>query len=466
MPKRSSAAIYARISQDREGSGLGVQRQLEDCRAEAARLGWIVAEEYVDDDVSAYSGKSRPAYTRMLDDIADGQRDAILTWHMDRLHRQPIELEHLLRVCSKAGVTELRTVQGAYDLGTGDGMLVARILSAMAAQESDRKRHRSRRKMLQIAQSGVPHGGGNYRPFGFESDRITHRPDEAQVVRDMAARALAGENLHSLLRWLKSEGVTTVSGGQWKTSTLRQVLINPRYYGVRTHQGQPIGPAAWAPIITPEQGEALRALLTDPNRRTNRAARRYLLSGMLRCSLCGSVMFSVPRFDERRYLCRSGEHGGCGKMAVSDVGAEQILTEAVLIRLDSPELHDAIAGRVRDDEAARALHEQIAADTTQLEELAAAWANKQITGPEWSTARGIIDARVTDAKRRLSHLAGTRTLDAYVGSGSDLRDQWETLNLDRQRAITKALVVHVDILPGRRGARGVDPDRLRPVWRL
>ncbi len=70
-----AAAIYARISQDRTGEGLGVQRQLEDCRAEATRRGWRVAEEYVDDDISAYSGKQRPAYQRMLEDLRSGVRE-------------------------------------------------------------------------------------------------------------------------------------------------------------------------------------------------------------------------------------------------------------------------------------------------------------------------------------------------------------------------------------------------------
>jgi DNA invertase Pin-like site-specific DNA recombinase len=54
MTTGQSVAIYARISQDRGGDGFGVQRQLKDCRAEAKRLGWTVAEEYVDNDVSAY----------------------------------------------------------------------------------------------------------------------------------------------------------------------------------------------------------------------------------------------------------------------------------------------------------------------------------------------------------------------------------------------------------------------------
>jgi site-specific DNA recombinase len=51
----TAVAIYARISQDRTGEGLGVERQLKDCRAEAERRGWLVAQEYVDDDISAWN---------------------------------------------------------------------------------------------------------------------------------------------------------------------------------------------------------------------------------------------------------------------------------------------------------------------------------------------------------------------------------------------------------------------------
>ncbi len=73
-----AAAIYARISSDQDGRGLGVQRQVEDCRKLASERKWVVAEEYVDNDVSAYSGKARPAYRRMLADLAAGERDAVI----------------------------------------------------------------------------------------------------------------------------------------------------------------------------------------------------------------------------------------------------------------------------------------------------------------------------------------------------------------------------------------------------
>jgi DNA invertase Pin-like site-specific DNA recombinase len=71
-------AIYARISSDVEGTGAGVRRQVEDCQQFASDLGWPVAGEYVDNDISAYSGKRRPAYQRMLEDLADGTVDAVL----------------------------------------------------------------------------------------------------------------------------------------------------------------------------------------------------------------------------------------------------------------------------------------------------------------------------------------------------------------------------------------------------
>lgn len=466
MTPRSAVAIYARISQDREGAGLGIERQLTDCRAEAARLGWTVAEEYVDDDISAYSGKRRPAYERMLDDLQEGHRDAIIVWHIDRLHRRPIELEELARTCERAGVTDLRTVHGAFDLGTGDGMLVARMLAAVAANESDSKRRRGRRKMQEIAEAGRPHGGGT-RPFGFQPDRITHDAHEAQTIRTLAARVLAGESLTSVCRWLANEGTTTVTGKEWRTAVVRGLLLNPRIYGVRVHRGQPLGPAQWEPIITPEQGEALRLLLTNPDRRTNRTARRYLLSGMCRCHHCGTVMYSVPRFEERRYLCRSGhDFGGCGRMAISALPTELIISEAVLQRLDSPALHDALAGRVHDDGQARELAEQIAADTAQLDELTDLYSERAITATEWKRAREAIETRRSNARRHLSGLSGTRNIDAYIGHGAALREQWSELNLDRQRAIVQALVDHVEILPGVRGARAVAVERVNPVWRL
>ena len=86
-------AIYARISADKTGAGLGVERQIEDCEKLAADNGWIVVARHSDNDISAYSGKPRPGYKALLDGIKAGEYDAVIVWHQDRLLRRPRDLE-------------------------------------------------------------------------------------------------------------------------------------------------------------------------------------------------------------------------------------------------------------------------------------------------------------------------------------------------------------------------------------
>ena len=467
MTKRSAVAVYARISQDRSGEELGVLRQVKDCRAEAARRGWQVAEVYTDDDVSAYSGKARPAYERMLADLAEGRRDGVIVWHMDRLHRRPIEFERFVEVCSRAGVSDVVTLSGDIDLAKGDGLLMARMLAAFGAMESDAKRRRGARKALEIAQSGRPMMGGP-RPFGFETDHATHIPAEAAVIRDLAARALAGETLTSLSASLQRDGVRTVGGKEWRTTTVRQLLTNPRSWGMRVHQGQVIGAGTWQPIITAEQGERLRRLLLDPARRTNRSARRYLLSGMLRCGKCGKPLYSAPRAGVRRYACVSGpDSRGCGGVVIAAEMLEAFIAQAVLFRLDSPAMHEALTGTGPDEEATRTLANDIESDTARLDDLATTWADGVISKAEWLKARGRIEQRLEANRRAFARLTHRDAVADYIGRGHELRTQWDGLNLSRQVAIVKAVLDHATILPAAHpGRRGLDPNRVEPTWRL
>ncbi|MGZ4171781.1 MAG: recombinase family protein, partial [Solirubrobacteraceae bacterium] len=103
------AGIYTRMSYDRAGAGLGVARQEEDSRVLCGRKGWQVAGLYADNDVSAYSGKPREQWLRLMADIAAGRIDAIVCWHVDRLTRTPRELEDVIDLHDKAGI-QLATV--------------------------------------------------------------------------------------------------------------------------------------------------------------------------------------------------------------------------------------------------------------------------------------------------------------------------------------------------------------------
>lgn len=206
-------AIYARISSDSEGTGLGVKRQVADCWKLAAQLGWTVVDEYVDNDVSAYSGNRRPEYQRMLADVADGLRDGVLCYHIDRLTRRPLEWEEFAQAMDAAKLRNVRFVVGNMDMGTGDGLMIARMMGAMAANESETKSRRIARKMQERAEAGLPHRAA--RAFGYEPDGVTIRESEAAMLREVVARYLAGEPVRSLCKWMDEQGMTTPSGSEW-----------------------------------------------------------------------------------------------------------------------------------------------------------------------------------------------------------------------------------------------------------
>jgi site-specific DNA recombinase len=458
------AGIYARISSDREGDNLAVSRQLADCEKLAKQKGWQVVERYVDSDISAYSRKKRPEYLRMLDEIEAGLVEAIVVYHHDRLHRHPRELEDFIDLCQRQR-TMLATVTGDIDLSTYDGQLIARIHGAVAKKESDDKSRRIRRKHEELALAGRPSGGGT-RPFGFEADHLTVRPVEAAIVRECAAKALAGDSLRSICTDLNERGIETATGKRWSPQTLRRMLLSARISGQRDYKGEMLIKAVWEPIITPAETQRLRAKLKDPARRTNRAARRYLLARLLRCEHCGTPLVARPRADgSRRYVCASGPgFGGCGKVTIVADPLEQFIVAAVLHRLDSPELPRVLNASVIDSDGSE-WQAEIEQTQAKLDELAELWAEGTISRGEWLKARHPIEKRQTLAKKRLAAMNRTTALAPHIGNAAGLRDSWGEMTLTRQQQIVAALVDHVIVGAGKRGINRFDPSRLRPVWR-
>jgi site-specific DNA recombinase len=444
-----------------------MQRQQADCRRLAESKGFSLVEVFTDNDLSTCSGKPRPGYRRLLNALRGGELDAVVAWHADRLHRSPVELEEFIAVCDERRIM-VETVQaGTVDLSTPSGRMVARMLGSGARYESEHKAERIKRKARELAEAGKV-GGGGTRPFGYESDRRTLRESEAAVIRDLAARFLAGESLGSLTRWLNDRGVPSVSGRGWSIQTVRRLLLSGRISGQREHHGQIVAPAEWRAIITPEQTARIRAVLADPARRTTRTARRYLLAGMLRCHRCGTTMVARPREDRsRRYVCPGPPHprGSGGTFVLADP-VEQWLIEAVLYRLDSPHLADAVAGRASGDDTGEAAQQQIERARTRLTDLAEMFGTGEITRAEYVTARKAAEDQIKTAEKTLGALTRTSVLDGHLGQGAALRKQWDSLNLDRKRAIVRTVLDYATVGPAVRGRNTFDPSRITPEWRL
>lgn len=220
------AAIYARISMDRTGAGLGVQRQREDCERLVLERGWTLVASFADNDVSAYSGKPRPGYRQLLEGIRAGHVDVVVAWHTDRLHRNPTELEEYIQISEAAHVGTVTVRAGDLDLSSAAGRMVARMLGAAARHESEQKSERVSRRRRQDAEAGRAHGPLGY---GYDSDQNII-PEEAAIIRELAARLIEGESLYSLAVDLNERCVPTPGAGRW---THRQVesVVNPGRLG-------------------------------------------------------------------------------------------------------------------------------------------------------------------------------------------------------------------------------------------
>lgn len=426
------AAIYARISKDREGAGVKVATQEQDCRDLAAQLGATVTAVHADNDISAYSGKPRPGYKALLDDISGGRVDIVLVWHTDRLHRSPRELEDYITVCEPERVRTHSVRSGQLDLSTPTGQLVARNLGAAARYEVDHAIERMRRSKQRVAESGEWKGGR--RPFGFEADGVTVREDEAALVRSAADSILAGASVASVARDWNAAGSTTTTGKHWGPSAPRRVLLRPRNAGLMEHRGEIIGKAAWPEIVPEETWRAVVRLLEDPQRRTNPGSSlgKWLGSGLFRCGVCGDTVRATMSDGRRAYRCRSTSH------LVRNLADVDGYVEAVMVeRLRRADLSGLLARLERAPDV-QPLEARAVALRERLDQLAELFTEGAIDAQQLASGSRRLQAELEDVRSTISSsLADTSV--AGVVDAADPGQAWLDADLSRRRAVLSLL---------------------------
>lgn len=334
-PKR--AAIYSRISSDREGNAEGVIDQEKKCHALAEQLGYEVVEVFRDNDISAStkSKKARPRYDDMFKLARAGGIDAIVAYSNSRLTRRPREFEDLIDLHDDYGVLIRTVVSGDADLTTADGRRMARFLAGESTAEAERISERVKAQKERAADAGVFRGGR--RPFGFEADGVTIREKEAEVIREATDAVLAGRSLRAISAEIRANGVKGTMGRPFTNANLRDLLIRPRNAGLiarglpgrkalasgHNYDYEIIGAAAWDAIVPREKWDSLVAKLMEPHRMTNTLTESvWVGSGLYRCGAAKVEKQTGPdglpvktekgRFVLVPVLDPSGEPVACG----------------------------------------------------------------------------------------------------------------------------------------------------------
>lgn len=434
----SNIAIYCRISKD-DGRALGVERQERECRQLADRLGWKVGDVLVDNDISAFTGKRRPAYEKLIAGLGDGTFDGLVVWATDRLYRRTKDLSALIDLIGgeQMAVPVATVAAGQVDLTTAAGRLNAKNLANFAEFESEQKSERIKAQRRQLAAAGGYNGGA--RPYGFEADGVTHRADEAAVLRRAVEDLLDGKSLNSVAARVGLH-----------RSSLRRLLLAPRIAGLRVFHGEVVGDAAWAPIIPRATWEQLKATMSDPRRKTTRPSRGYLLTGFVYAvDERGDVvakMISRPDNGTRRYLALRPK-----SRSITAEPLEQFVVEAILRHFDStvvPTSQDA-AG---DDAAAKVI--AIEAEVAELSRLRGA---DEISMEAWLVALKGTNERLEAARRALPVRRSPKADEALFAVPGALRAAWdEAESFARRREIVVAALTAwgkvVGVGPGSRGS--------------
>jgi DNA invertase Pin-like site-specific DNA recombinase len=473
--------IYVRISDDREGGGLGVKRQEDDCRLLAAALGWKVVEVYVDNDVTAADRrKKRKDYLRMLADVESGHIDGILAWHPDRLYRQPAELEDLILLI-EANDVEIRTkMAGELDLSTPTGRLHARMLGAIAKYEVEHKQERIKRKVQELVEAGKIHNSG-HRPFGYTrvydgegprrkiiEDRINEV--EAAYVRDWANRALEGESIYSLVVDANTRGIKTSTGGQWTYQGMRYLLMSGRIAGLKEHKGVITGKAMWPAIIDPGDHEMLRALLAERSMQAkekgaqrNATAMKYPLSGLVRCTCAEDhIRMKTSPSSNRKgsvYRCPPKGDGGCGGRTIKISDLERVVERLLFARLDEVEPLD----QTDPDDPRPALETKLRRWEARKAELEEELVDGDRPAREIQAAIDKLNARIAQAQRQIAeHSVKTRVMEV---DAAELRHAWKDYPVPRKQSVYRGLIEKILIHPATRPFNVFNPDRIEVIWK-
>jgi site-specific DNA recombinase len=479
--------IYLRLSDARyEEAFSGREDRL---RKEAARRGWDVAQVVTENDLredgsvkpaSAWKKRRirtpggrvqlrviRPVFRAELDRLAEGRIHALLAEDLDRVVRDPRDMEDLIEACELSGGSAA-SVSGSLQLtegGTAHERSNARtaVNYAAKASEDTARRVRERRAIL----AGQSWAGGP-RPYGFQVERGTEKYHRNLVVDEAEAAELRrvyadvldrGISLAACARDLRQRRVPTVRGGPWSAEILSHVLRKPAIAGLAVKEGELV-PAPWPAIVPRERWEAL-CRLADEWRGRNGNEPKWLLSGFARCGVCQATVKVNGRASYgTSYQCRAAQHVRRAAAALDQYVSQTLC--AVLDRDDRGELLRPAPADPEGAAAARARRARLKAIGRARRDLLDMQRLGEISRAELSPQLRALAEEAAVIERALASTGEADPLAEFrpaARGGRTARQVWDSLDVARRRAVAQVMLTAVTInrAPGRGGAPGAHP---------
>ena len=483
------AAIYTRLSRDRDGS-TAIDRQLEACRRFCQSRGYeIVHESTVDVDVSG--GKLvRPG----LDEVRGllPELDVIVFWRLDRLSRSLRDFLGLVSEAEEHGVALVSATE-PLDLTTPIGRAMVSVLAVFAQLERETVGIRAANTIGHLRRVGRVSGGRQ--PYGF---RARPAPDgqgyiratddaEAAVVLEMIDGILSGRSRLQVATALNDRGVPAPKGGaHWSPKAVSDILRNPALWGAVVHHGLVVRDDDGLPLLTDavvsrDDWETVQSALDARSTYADRMSgrRTALLSGLLLCAECGTRMgLGAGSGPHRSYRCPAKGRGGpCPGVSVSAARLEEFVVGRFLEKYGPWSMRNvdwaAEAETADAGDGASAAEEALRDVDTALGDLERDRYELGLFGDDAGLQRyARMHRRLSERRARLlaeqqagetrRASAASIPASAQEPAGTTIAAWWgeASVSVEDRRMMLRGLLGHVAISKGQRGPRGLDPRRV------
>ena len=482
------AALYARVSSDRQDVDLSVAAQLRALRDYAQRNGYLVAREYVDE---AESGRiaDRPQFSRMLDEASKPEAPfkEILVWKFSRFTRKREHAVAFKSMLRRRGVRVVSITEQADDTPTGK--LLEAIIESVDEFYSENLAQEVTRGMREAATRGF--WMTTYAPYGYKRvyvqdgakkrPKLELDPPADAVVRRIFDMVLQGKSILDVTKTLNAEGIPTTNGKKWLKTTIHTMLDHEAYtgtlvWGAKAKDGAPpvrVEDAHPAIVSKRDFQKARKLLASRAPKKMNprRASSPYLLSGLVKCETCGKAMTAAEAKSGRYtyYICHSLLKRGKGtcetprlnaksfeKLIVSEI-RENVLTESNirdLVKLLDEEM-DGVAREQRDrletiEEELEDVKKRLGRiwqviETTDIEMADASERIREHRERKEKLEIAAEEARALLSDRR-QFLDSTETIAAFAAEMSEFL---KTSELTETKAFVRSFVKEIVVKPGR-----------------
>ena len=481
------AALYARVSSDRQDVDLSVAAQLRALREYAQKNGYMVVREYVDE---AESGRiaDRPEFRKMLDEASKASAPfrEILVWKFSRFTRKREHAVAFKSMLRRRGIRVTSITEHADDSPTGK--LMEAIIESVDEFYSENLAQEVTRGLREAASRGFWMGTNS--PFGYRKvyvqdgskkrPKLEPNPPEDAVVKRMFDMALQGMSSLDIAKILNAEGVASPKGKQWLKSTVHTTISNEAYtgaviWGVNAKDGAPPVRVekAFPAIVSKHKFRQVANLLKSRAPKSvhpRRASSPYLLSGLAKCETCGKALTAAEAKSGKYtyYVCHSLLKKGKGTcqtprlnlkkfegLIISTI-RENILTESNirdLVKVVDEEM-DGIAREQR--KKLRVIEDELedvkkrlgkiwhAIETTDIDISQASDRIKEHWERKEKLETAVDEAREILSKRRVT----LDKMETITELAKDMSQYLKTSELTQSRAFIRSFVKEVAVRPG------------------